>query len=93
MASSKPGDASGGSSVIQDSIQQSKLSSTSFRLLSKRESDAHNEEKDKHLKKREEFAISLRKKKHSEIITTKRKAIMLKAFARTTEVTSGGIEF
>ena len=62
-------------------------------MLGKKESDVHNEEKDKHLKKREDFAISLRKKKHSEIITTKRKAIMLKAFARTTEVTSGGIEF
>ena len=53
-------------------------------LLAKRESDVQTEEKDKLLKKREDFAISLRKKKHSEIITTKRKAFMQKAFERTT---------
>ena len=35
------------------------------------------------LKKREDFAISLRKKKHDEIVLSKRKAIMLKAFSRT----------
>ena len=56
------------------------MGQTSFRLLGKRESDANNDEKDRQLKKREEFAISLRKKKHSEIITTKRKALMQKAF-------------
>ena len=52
-------------------------------MLSKRESDLHGEKKDQILKKREEFAVSLRKKKHTEIITTKRKANMHKAFART----------
>lgn len=35
------------------------------------------------LKKREDFAISLRKKKHHEMITTKRRANMQKAFERT----------
>jgi hypothetical protein len=36
------------------------------------------------MKKREEFAVSLRKKKHSEILSTKRKAHMMRAFERTT---------
>lgn len=35
------------------------------------------------LKKREEFAISLRKKKHSEMIESKRKLNTQKAFERT----------
>jgi hypothetical protein len=35
------------------------------------------------LKKREDFAISLRKKKHNEMISTKRKANMHRAFERT----------
>lgn len=54
-----------------------------MRMLSKRESDIQDDKKDQILKKREEFAVSLRKKKHSEIITTKRKVNMHKAFART----------
>jgi hypothetical protein len=41
------------------------------------------------LKKREDFAINLRKKKHSEIIQTKRKSNMLKAFERTIVAFSG----
>jgi hypothetical protein len=41
------------------------------------------------LKKREDFAINLRKKKHSEIIQTKRKSNMLKAFERTIVASSG----
>ena len=32
------------------------------------------------LKKREEFAVTLRKKKHDELLQSKRKANMLKAF-------------
>jgi hypothetical protein len=35
------------------------------------------------LKRREEFAVSLRKKKHSEIITSKRRSNMQKVFERT----------
>jgi hypothetical protein len=35
------------------------------------------------LKKREDFAISLRKKKHDEIVLSKRKSLMLKSFSRT----------
>ena len=44
------------------------------------------------LKKREEFAINLRKKKHSEIIQTKRKFNMQKAFERTIVASSGNSE-
>ena len=40
------------------------------------------------LKKREDFAISLRKKKHSEIIQTKRRSNMQKAFERTVVASS-----
>lgn len=40
------------------------------------------------LKKREDFAISLRKKKHSEIIQTKRRSNMQKAFERTVVVST-----
>ena len=70
--------------MISQDITQSRINQSSFRMLTKRESDAQTEDKDKLLKKREDFAISLRKKKHSEIITTKRKAFMQKAFERTT---------
>lgn len=53
-------------------------------MLNKRQSDFESElQKRTVLKKREEFAISLRKKKHSEIISTKRKANMQRAFERT----------
>ena len=41
------------------------------------------------LKKREDFAINLRKKKHSEIIQSKRKSNMQKAFERTIVASSG----
>lgn len=40
------------------------------------------------MKKREDFAISLRKKKHSEIIQTKRRSNMQKAFERTVVASS-----
>jgi sensor histidine kinase YesM len=40
------------------------------------------------LKKREDFAISLRKKKHTEIIQTKRRSNMQKAFERTVVASS-----
>jgi hypothetical protein len=41
------------------------------------------------LKKREDFAINLRKKKHTEIIQSKRKSNMQKAFERTIVASSG----
>jgi hypothetical protein len=57
---------------------------TSLKMLNKRQSDFESElQKRTVLKKREDFAISLRKKKHSEIISTKRKANMQRAFERT----------
>lgn len=67
------------------------LNHSSFKMLTKRDSVAHYEEQDKQIKKREEFAISLRKKKHTEIITTKRKALMQRAFESTTSASDASL--
>lgn len=57
-------------------------------LTSNRQSDIDQQQNV--LKKREEFAISLRKKKHSEMIVSKRKFNMNKAFERTIHAQATG---
>ncbi len=64
---------------------------TSLRMLNKKQPTDIDQDLMQRtvLKKREDFAINLRKKKHSEIIQTKRKSNMLKAFERTIVAFSG----